>query len=179
MNKSKKRNEILGHRFGKLIVEKFVGSDKRHNAICQCLCDCGNRKNILAYRLTCGVTKSCGCVKSLRLLRPYECLYRQLHITAKNTKRDIDITFEDFLKFVEVEKCHYCETEIKWEPFNHGGKNQGYHLDRKNNDVGYLKTNCVVCCRVCNFVKGNQFTYAEMKELGMSIKNILDSRRKV
>ncbi len=176
MNRNKCRNKLLGKRFGKLIVEKFVGADERHNSICQCLCDCGKRKNVLTYRLKLKHTKSCGCARSHRRLQPYEWLYSQLQFSAKKTKRHVDLTFRDFLFFTTIKQCHYCGVGIEWSPFNQSGKNQGYHLDRKDNNEGYTKSNCVVCCRRCNWIKGNEFTYSEMLKLGESVKKILNSR---
>lgn len=176
MNQNKHRNKLLGKRFGKLVVEKIVGTDKRHNSTCQCLCDCGNRKNVLSYRLKNKHTKSCGCAWHPRNLQPYEWLYHLLKVSAKRTGRNADMTFHEFLSFTTIKYCHYCGTELEWSPFNEKGKNKSYYLDRKDNDVGYTKNNCVVCCRRCNWIKGNEFTYSEMLKLGESVKEILNSR---
>lgn len=39
--------------------------------------------------------------------------------------------------------CHYC------------GKSGPNGIDRVDNSKGYLKTNCVPCCKHCNYVKGD------------------------
>ena len=48
-------------------------------------------------------------------------------------------------KFNELSKqpCYYCGTK---------GPNG---IDRIENDVGYADSNCVPCCKHCNYVKGN------------------------
>ncbi len=57
------RQDLSGERFGKLTVigpEEREGS-KRH--FWRCKCDCGRETVVEHYALTCGHTKSCGCIK--------------------------------------------------------------------------------------------------------------------
>ena len=60
----------------------------------------------------------------------------------------------DFRKLT-AGNCHYCGVpplQVKKAPRNQG--NYLYNgIDRVNNDVGYLLSNCVSCCTVCNFAK--------------------------
>ena len=86
------------------------------------------------------------------------------------------MTLQDFLSFTTTKNCHYCGAELEWSKFNRKGENKSYYLDRKDNDEGYTKINCVVCCRRCNWIKGNEFTYSEMLKLGKSVREILNSR---
>lgn len=53
-------NDLTGRRFGRLIVIKRV-SPVGCKARWLCRCDCGTEKDIAAYELTSGNTKSCGC----------------------------------------------------------------------------------------------------------------------
>ena len=46
---------MIGEKFGKLTV--VSKADKGFN----CLCECGNYKDVPAYRLRDGNTRSCGC----------------------------------------------------------------------------------------------------------------------
>jgi hypothetical protein len=39
--------------------------------------------------------------------------------------------------------CNYC------------GKNGPNGIDRIDNSIGYIKVNCVACCKHCNYAKGN------------------------
>ena len=50
--------------------------------------------------------------------------------------------------------CYYCgcspSNETKWETYTryiHNG------IDRLDNDIGYVRTNCVPCCKECNYMK--------------------------
>lgn len=59
--------QMVGKRFGKLVVKKFVGYklDNRgvNKALYQCECDCGNDDFIvMGNSLNCGLTLSCGCL---------------------------------------------------------------------------------------------------------------------
>ena len=55
-----KFNDLTGKRFGRLVVIKRAENRGGHVAW-QCLCDCGNYKDVISQSLTRGVTTSCGC----------------------------------------------------------------------------------------------------------------------
>lgn len=58
-----------------------------------------------------------------------------------------DICVEDFSKFYQV-PCYYCGII-----FNTVG------IDRVNNNEGYVLSNLVSCCKICNRAKGNLSIY--------------------
>lgn len=63
--------DLTGERFGRLTVVRRGKTVKRPNSrgtltYWVCKCDCGNRKEILAYDLRKGVTTSCGCYQRQR-----------------------------------------------------------------------------------------------------------------
>ena len=60
-------------------------------------------------------------------------------INARKKGIDFALTFEEFGKLVSS-LCHYCGDE-------------GYGVDRKESDVGYVANNVVSCCTSCNFFK--------------------------
>ena len=51
----------VGAKFGRLTVTARVGARTR----CECLCECGNIKEVAAYKLFSGEVKSCGCARKL------------------------------------------------------------------------------------------------------------------
>lgn len=59
---------LIGQKFGKLLVisrgeDIFIGKTKPHRRrTWNCLCDCGNEKNVVENNLMSGNTISCGCV---------------------------------------------------------------------------------------------------------------------
>jgi 5-methylcytosine-specific restriction endonuclease McrA len=111
---------------------------------------------------------------------PYYWLYTVLLHHCQRDKKECNLPFDDFLKFVLVLKCHYCERDIVWhkcsryrDPKGRLLRNKsGFQLDRKNNEEGYSLENCVVCCRKCNAIKGNTLTYEEMLLLREGLKKI-------
>lgn len=62
-----KKQNLIGKKFGKLTVIK-ESENKGKNIAWICKCDCGKEKTVLAYNLTAGKSKSCGCerIKTLK-----------------------------------------------------------------------------------------------------------------
>ena len=54
--------DIKGQRFGKLVANKYVYSDKSGYAYWECTCDCGKKTVVMGANLRSGKTKSCGCL---------------------------------------------------------------------------------------------------------------------
>lgn len=57
--------DLTNKKFGKLTVNKFLYTDKDKHSYWECICECGNKKNIIGYSLRNGVTKSCGCLQKI------------------------------------------------------------------------------------------------------------------
>jgi hypothetical protein len=155
--------DLIGKRFNKLTVVERSGITKFYVATWKCLCDCGNFKIASSANLKNGHTTSCGCRYRKR---PYESLYNRLkhECDRRNNKLAIlEISYDDFLQFTKIEKCHYCGNSITWREFGCGWhkRSSNTNLDRKDNSQGYTKENCVVCCRRCNAGKSSLFTYSE------------------
>ena len=64
----KRGGDLIGKRFGKLLVLEEAGfikkSDGRNSRVYKCQCDCGNIFYAQHVYLNCGDTKSCGCLRS-------------------------------------------------------------------------------------------------------------------
>lgn len=64
--------DILGRRFGRLVVRARAGSAKAPHgtrARWSCLCDCGATVVVLGEHLRAGRTRSCGCLRKARMAR--------------------------------------------------------------------------------------------------------------
>lgn len=164
---------LAGKRFGRLTVIKRV------RPLCptrwKCRCDCGKVKEVLANNLVQGTTKSCGCYRAEKVrqmaskkgmyrrdisrveatLRFLECKYKS---DAKKRSISWNLTREEFRSLI-VLPCTYCSIP----PYQVCG---GYEsspwlearikytgIDRVDSSVGYVLTNAVPCCGMCNRAK--------------------------
>ena len=57
-----KFKDLTGMKFGRLTVIKEDGKDKHGNILWFCQCECGGTALVTSYRLTKGISKSCGCL---------------------------------------------------------------------------------------------------------------------
>jgi hypothetical protein len=62
---------------------------------------------------------------------------------AQRRNIEFSLTLEDF-EFYWQNPCYYCNSPIK-----------SIGLDRVDNSIGYIKTNIVPCCWICNNAKSN------------------------
>ena len=103
-------------------------------------------------------------------MRPYEGLYNVFYKKALAVGHEIDLTYEDFLEFTKIKECHYCGGEVKWAKTTSSKATSAYNLDRTDNSKGYVKGNLVVCCKRCNFLKSDKFSYDEFVEIGKQLR---------
>lgn len=173
--KRKNKLNLVGKTFGRLKIIREV--DKKEigyfnsfinkSRFWLCKCKCGNEKINSTGALTRKIRPvlSCGCLtkeiaSKIFRKKPFEWLFNRFIRISKIDKKDVKITYDDFLEFTKQNRCHYCNANINWQNFSHKNK-RAYHLDRKNNNEGYTKENCVVCCSRCNHGKTNKFSYEE------------------
>ena len=55
--------QLVGRRFGRLVVREFLGRTPNRCALYLCQCDCGGLTKVQGQRLTIGTTRSCGCFR--------------------------------------------------------------------------------------------------------------------
>lgn len=150
--------DLTGRKFGKLVVchRDTVRVDF---VWWWCLCECGKSTCVKAGALTCGATRSCGCVR--RKLPPQEAqrrvAYRGFLANAKIRNIEVSITELQWIALTS-KPCAYCgeigsnETKPKTGCYGTTFKHNG--IDRKNSDLPYTIENCVPCCKWCNKSKG-------------------------
>lgn len=118
-----------------------------------------------------GVCRKCSAERSRQAnrLQPFETKFKKLVYNAKRRNINCNLSYENYLDFTEIKFCHYCEKKINWDPYY---APDCHFLDRKNNNVGYIVNNCVICCFSCNDLKSNEFTYEEFMLLAPVLKQI-------
>ena len=181
----KNTKDLSGNKYGKLLViERILNSTKdTKKSWYRCLCDCGKEKEFRGSSLSCGNSKSCGCVRTESIRnkqgkKPFEYLYKLLVANSIKRKHEMYLSYEEFVEFTKIDRCHYCDSEIVWvlHPCDRPKKGYGYNLDRKDNTKGYSVENCVVCCRRCNWSRSDTFSYEEWVEIGKTIKKFREDK---
>lgn len=57
------KNDLTGKKFGRLTVIRDTGKRPNRVVVYECICDCGNVKEVIGNNLSRGKSKSCGCLK--------------------------------------------------------------------------------------------------------------------
>lgn len=134
---------LIGQRFGRLVVLEIVDKNKWGNCRWLCLCDCGQKIIGQSGNLRSGHTGSCGCS----------------HIKhGHNKRRKKSDTYRSWSSIIQrctnincAEYKHYGDRRIivckRWLKFKNfledmGKRPVGKSIDRINNSGGYCKDNC-------------------------------------
>jgi len=170
---------LAGRRFGKLLAHSLVSIKP---PVWNCDCDCGRTVLVRSSYLL-GGKQDCGCsykggvpqqigaaAAAVKLRkRPFESLYNSLCARAKRKQLEV-ISYEEFLEFTQIQKCHYCDSGVVWVEYGLR-KGRAVNLDRKDSSRGYTVNNVVVCCTRCNKAKLDHFTYDEWVKIGAFIRD--------
>lgn len=189
----KLKKDFTGVKIYHLTGVKYLRSDKNipYRATWLWRCDCGNM--VESYS---GVKQSCGCdnIKRLKILSSNNILpnnqgfKNKLFTRYKNDaiKRNLQfrLTKAEFESFLD-KNCHYCDEppsnemlttlvskKLNSRTFKHSG------IDRKINSVGYVFSNCVPCCYVCNKMKMN-LDYEIFINQILKIKSHIETNRNI
>ena len=163
---TKRIKDLTNKQFGDWIVLRR-SENEHNNAYWLCRCACGITKDVAASSLKQGASVCCTiCSAKKRCLASYQRNYKAMVKRAHHRGLCCEISFEEFLEFTKIQTCHYCDEPINWK----ATRSSAYHLDRKNNSLGYTVNNVVVCCWSCNRRRMASFTYEEFLEVAQLIK---------
>jgi transcriptional regulator with XRE-family HTH domain len=165
--------DLMGQRFGFLLVTDYVGAEgERNNSsiMWRCVCDCGNIADVRSSHLVSGYTRSCGCYGRSKLtaggsnklsegMAAANSLRSGYQRSAKARHLEWQLTPEEFLTLTSGD-CYYCGSSPHMTHQANGENNTNgcytYNgIDRVDNSKGYLISNVVSCCRVCNVAKAS------------------------
>lgn len=162
--------DLTGQTFNLLTVVKFSNIKIRTRRTWLCKCECNNEKLVTEYDLINNETKSCGCLRSKRFIRPKRTkksesglnyFYGKYKYNAKKRNLNFDLSKEEF-KILTSNNCYYCDEMpnkkrsgikrtniqgVEWASYICNG------IDRLDNELGYTLNNCVACCYHCNTAK--------------------------
>lgn len=143
------RRDLTGQRFGALTALRFYSSSPSRWV---CLCDCGNQNVVVTYNLHHGKVRSCGCEAAKNI--------GVAHIIHGHaTKNGKSLVYMRWAAMI-----HRCTNPSNKQWADYGGRGisiddprwfrfenfladmgeppPGLTLDRKDNDLGYSKSNC-------------------------------------
>lgn len=144
----KRKGNITGQRFGRLVALEMVGNDKYGIKLWKCKCDCGNEKIVTYTHLKRGMIKSCGClhatqnyVHGLNGSRLQGIYYKMLY-RCNNPKCE---NYADY-GGRGIKICDEWLGDNGFKNFYEWAFSNRYTekltLDRKDNDKGYSPDNC-------------------------------------
>lgn len=135
--------DMIGQRFGKLVVVSRAENDKKGQARWLCQCDCGGSTITTRYNLITGQTKSCGCI--LRSPRTTE-LDRRLSGVHSNMKARCSNPNNPHYKYYGGRGITVCEEWQHVDKFREWAYNNGYKpgltIDRIDVNGNYEPNNC-------------------------------------
>ncbi len=148
-------SQMIGRKFGKLTVASHDPKLKRY----VCRCDCGGTTLSRKFELEKGRHKACLCGRTADRLSTRlpdhaaatNWIYHNYRKAAGRRGYQFKLTKEEFNRLIRM-NCHYCgcgpSMSTSWvrghSDFSYNG------VDRKDNAIGYISSNCVPCCDICN-----------------------------
>ena len=186
------KKDLTGKKFGRLTVkEKDTKKSKGRNYwICEC--DCGNIKSIRTDALTCGHTKSCGCLNKETQFKPIHGMKntRLYNVWGGMKNRCRNKNSSDYVDY-GGRGISYCKEWEDFIPFYNwaieNGYEEGLSIDRVDNNGNYEPSNCRWATtkqqannrrtNVITEYKGQKFTLKELSEkLDISYYTVISMR---
>ena len=151
--------DLTGLRFGKLTVVRRTPKPeiyKNGSIYWLCKCDCGSLREVRGGALTRTKGSMTTCKKCWYLpdgTVSHNQLFLLYKHQAKRRNMLFELAYEDFKTLVSG-NCFYCGSEPKQIHRPNTYRELKYNgIDRVDNNKGYIKDNCVPCCKTCNSAK--------------------------
>lgn len=168
---------LLDQKVGEWKVLDYKVIDGSVKLLVNCSCGTTGYRNFetIAY----GKSQSCGCKHSeiitKKQIKPNnhsakQKIYTNYQQGAKKRNLIFNITLDDLVT-ITTQNCFYCDEtpnslyKTKHTEFLHHG------IDRVDNNVGYILSNCVSCCKKCNLLKRDVSTQIILRAAKFLEKN--------
>lgn len=143
-----KKLDLVGLRFGRLVVLEEAGRTKGGNVCWLCRCDCGTEVIVRSGNLRYGSTVSCGCyhrecqtkhgMHGTRLYHVWAGMLKRTGIYKGASEQERRVYIDRGITVCE--EWLVFENFCKWALGN--GYRDGLEIDRIDNDKGYYPENC-------------------------------------
>ena len=141
------RLQLVGKRFGSLVVMEYAGQDNRSRTTWKCKCDCGREVIVVGSYINRGRQRSCGCKRGrykhgltdTKLYNTYDNMVKRCYIITNPKYKDYGgrgITICEEWR----DKEHGRENFMNWAFEN--GYSDDLTLDRIDNNGNYEPKNC-------------------------------------
>jgi hypothetical protein len=141
--------DLVGRRFGRLVVLRQDGRDNQKIILWFCICDCGQHIRTRGSSLKSGVSQSCGCRH-----RDIMTTHGESHTTTRTSSTEYATWSRMHSRCRNKGNASYkhygnrgitiCERWNSFENFlsDMGRRPPGHSLDRVDNESGYSPENC-------------------------------------
>lgn len=156
-----KKLNLIGKRFGKLLVLNLSNTTSKIHRYWDCICDCGKTTKVTTSGLNSTGIKSCGCIFGDNTTSAFNLILFDYKGSAKKRNLPFLLSTKEFKDIID-KNCHYCGTKPSQIQLTKNKKSKYLYngIDRIDNNKGYTIENCVPCCWICNRAKLNM-TYNE------------------
>ena len=158
-----KGQRLIGQKFGKLTVIKFLGTNYYQKHEYECLCDCGNTTIVLEQHLKNGNTRSCGCIKKEKSIgeQQIEKILQENNIKYCCQKKFPDLVYKSYLSydFAILNEDNSISRLIEYDGIQHTDvSNPWYSDNNKLRDIiknKYAIDNGIPLIRIPYYLKDN------------------------
>lgn len=144
------KHELMGQRFGRLVVTGESEERRNGKVMWDCICDCGTRCKVRSCHLVNGHTKSCGCYsseKTTEMNTTHGETHTRLHSIWASMKTRCNNPNSKSYAYYGGRGIRVCKLwEDSFEEFRDWALSNGYAddltLDRKEVNGNYEPCNC-------------------------------------
>lgn len=92
----------------------------------------------------------------------YRIKFQRLRISAKQRGNDFSLSLVEYKEIRKNDVCFYCDKTYDI-----------LTIDRVDNNLGYIKENCVVACRRCNYIKSDS-DFEILSKISVRVREFLN-----
>ena len=135
--------ELIGKKFGHLLVLKRLGTSKKYQRTWSCKCDCGNETISTSSKLVSGRHTSCGC-RRWRKMKHGKTGTKVYNTWCGIKDRCLNVRCQGYARY-GGRGIRICDRWMQFENFYEDmgdPPTQKHSIDRINNDGNYEPSNC-------------------------------------